>query len=233
MLSSGMITHPCFIFPENFTHSFATAPLWISLCMRKIFFSFLSVYRDFWYFRWSKQKILDSAVNTVSNWVFDLTGARWKWSIGVGVIFTQWTFFQLSTLKYINAFENSHQRLLLQGWKIRNFASGFENILRPTFYAIRSELLPALKCLQPNKYQNSGIHLIRTKKNTKGRIIQCRPKQKHGYNAILLQFPLLYTILRHIYTRTILVYDSRRKGIIFMHVPECLSVVRMSPPPPQ
>jgi hypothetical protein len=65
------------------------------------------------------------------------------------------------------------------------------NILRPTFYAIRLELLLALKCLQPNKYQNSGIHLIRTKKNTKGRIIQCRP--------------LPYPIIRHICNRTILV----------------------------
>jgi hypothetical protein len=112
------------------------------------------------------------------------------WWIGVGIILTLRTFFQLSTLKDINAFENSHQRLLLQGWKIINFAWGFENILRPTFYAIRSELLLALKCLQPNKYQNYGIHPIRTKKNTKGRFIQCRP--------------LPYPIIRHVCNRTIL-----------------------------
>ncbi len=53
MLSSGMITHPFFIFPENFTHSyicaflhivgsliydFASDPIWISLYMRKNMF---------------------------------------------------------------------------------------------------------------------------------------------------------------------------------------------------
>jgi hypothetical protein len=31
MLSSGMITHPCFIFPENFTHSL-TNPMLPLLC---------------------------------------------------------------------------------------------------------------------------------------------------------------------------------------------------------
>ncbi len=106
----------------------------------------------------------------------------------------------------------------MQGWKIINFAWGFENILRPIFYAFPSVLLLALKCLQPNKYQNSGIHLIRTKKNTKGRIIQCRPKNSKDTAAYYYSFradPLPNSDTDIVCTMTILVYMTAVEGLFY------------------